>query len=225
MGRVHFVHRTFEEFLAAKAAMDAGDIGLLIDKADDDQWWEVIILAAGLARPKDREDLIQGLIRRGDEDKKTDSPLRYQLHLLAVACLEASVELSPDISREVQKRLARLMPPSDRQAANALAQARDLAVPYLKYDETYSGGAIDACVYALVQIGSEAAVEALKTYVAEDQVLQQLFDAADTFDRQSQSICFWSGGTSSGSCNCSFRIIPNSAIEKNGSCWRTSPTG
>src|SRR5690242_2842174 len=49
LGRIEFTHRTFQEFLAAQAALDDRDIGVLISKADDDQWRELIVLAAGLA--------------------------------------------------------------------------------------------------------------------------------------------------------------------------------
>lgn len=44
-GQIDFTHRTFQEFLAAKAAVDEMDTGLLVENADDDQWREVIISA------------------------------------------------------------------------------------------------------------------------------------------------------------------------------------
>ena len=56
-GFVHFAHRTFQEFLAARAVLDEDDIGVLVKDASDDQWREVVILASGLASQKNREDL------------------------------------------------------------------------------------------------------------------------------------------------------------------------
>ena len=47
-GRVDFVHRTFQEYLAAKAAVDNDEIGLLVTNAHDDQWREVVVMAAGM---------------------------------------------------------------------------------------------------------------------------------------------------------------------------------
>ena len=90
---IDFTHRTFQEFLAAKAVLDEGDVGLLVDRAEDDQWQGLIILAAGLASARGREQLISRLIARGDEESRH----RHQLHLLAVACLETSIELSPEL--------------------------------------------------------------------------------------------------------------------------------
>ncbi len=46
-GEIDFTHRTFEEFLAAQAAIDEQDIGFLVDKSIDDQWRETVILASG----------------------------------------------------------------------------------------------------------------------------------------------------------------------------------
>ena len=108
-GQIDFTHRTFEEFRAAKAAVDEMDVGLLKTNAHNDQWREVIILASGLATKQMREELIKGLITRGDEEKEH----RYQLHLLAVSCLETSIELSQGVKAEVERRLSRLVPPKN----------------------------------------------------------------------------------------------------------------
>src|SRR5947207_5690185 len=79
LGKIDFAHRTFQEFLAARAVLDEGDIGILLLNAHNDQWREIIILAAGLAANSVREKLISELITRGD----TDSEHRSQFHLLA----------------------------------------------------------------------------------------------------------------------------------------------
>jgi len=42
-GQLDFTHRTFQEFLAARAILDAGDLGLLLQNAARDQWREVIV--------------------------------------------------------------------------------------------------------------------------------------------------------------------------------------
>jgi len=180
--RIDFTHRTFQEFLAAQAALDEGDIGVLVSYAHDDQWREVIILAAGLASTKVREELISGLIHRGDKETHR----RHQLHLLAVACLETSVELGPIVRQEVQKRLGKLVPPKNITEAKALASAGELAAPYLKYDKSHKFAIAAACVRALSLIGSEAALTALEGYGGETRitVMRELLKAADSFDRE-----------------------------------------
>jgi hypothetical protein len=180
VGQTEFIHRTFQEFLAAKSALDNGDVGALCSKAHDDQWWEVIVLAAGLASRKVREDLIVGLIRRGDKEVRH----RHQLHLLAVACLETSVELASALRSDVQKRLTKLVPPQNITEAKAVASAGELAVPFLKHDRKHNRNESAACVRALSIIGGEAGLEMLKTYRHEKRqaVLKELYRATYAFD-------------------------------------------
>jgi len=181
-GQIDFIHRTFQEFLTAKAAIDNRDIGLLSSKADDDQWREVIVLAAGLSSKDIREELICDLIKRGDNEASN----RHQFHLLAVACLETSIELSPKVREEVRKRLTKLVPPENITEAKALSSADDLAVPYLKYKSTYYSTTAVACVRCLALIGSEVALEALKSYKHEKRqtVLREILKAASSFDNE-----------------------------------------
>lgn len=46
-GTVDFVHRTFQDYLAAKHLVDRWDIGVLISHAADDQWEDVVRMAVG----------------------------------------------------------------------------------------------------------------------------------------------------------------------------------
>ncbi len=181
-GRLDFAHRTFQEFLAAKAALDEGDIGLLIRNAHDDQWREVIILAAGLGSMKLRGMLIKELITRGDKESRH----RHQLHLLAVACLETSVDLEQDLKAELGKRLVDLVPPTNMTEAKALASAGELAVPYLAKGESHVATTAAACVRALALIGGELALDALARYSREwrQTVISELIKAWGHFDRE-----------------------------------------
>ena len=56
-GRIDFVHRTFQEYLAAQAAVEEDDIGILTANAHRDEWREVVVLAAGHAHLAQRERL------------------------------------------------------------------------------------------------------------------------------------------------------------------------
>ncbi|MGH7492272.1 MAG: NACHT domain-containing protein [bacterium] len=102
--RIDFAHRTFQEYLAAQAAIKENDIGVLIKHGRDDQWRETIILAVGEARPKEREKLLKGLLTWA-ERLRTERH-RKQLYLLAVACLETCVELSSEVRQLVLDKAA-----------------------------------------------------------------------------------------------------------------------
>ena len=179
---IDFTHRTFQEFLAAHAAIDDEDIGLLIQNALNDQWREVIILASGIAPKKVREYLIQELIKRGDKVRRN----RYQLHLLAVSCLSTSVVLGHDLKSEVEKRLGELIPPKNMIDASALASAGELAIPYLAKDKQYSDPINKACIRTLSLINGDMALDAIEEYADSPSltVISELVRAWDSFDRE-----------------------------------------
>lgn len=181
-GEIDFAHRTFQEFLAAQAAVNEGDVGVLVDRADDDQWAETIVLAAGLATMNDRERLIKALIERGDNEEQH----RHQLHFLAVASLETSVELSQGLRNRIKERLSRLVPPRNLGQAKSLASAGELAVPFLGFDRKFRASEAKASVRTLAEIGGDAALNALKTYATDTRitVIDELITAADSFDSE-----------------------------------------
>ncbi|WP_234019735.1 NACHT domain-containing protein, partial [Streptomyces sp. CNS654] len=67
---IDFIHRTFQDFLGAKAALEARDIPLLISHAHDDQWEDVLRMAVAHARPHERTTLLRRLLTRGDRTPK-----------------------------------------------------------------------------------------------------------------------------------------------------------
>ena len=166
---VDFPHRTFQEFLAAGAALDEGDLGVLVEHAHDDQWHETVILAAGLARPNEANAIIKDLIARGDGE----GPLRHQLHLLAVACLETVLEPDDDVRRSVEQRLAEIVPPKNMTQAKALASAGDLVVPHLAYRREIDVNQTAASIRTLALIGTEAAQRALEEYATDPRLSVQ----------------------------------------------------
>ncbi|MEK8172921.1 hypothetical protein NKH77_39725 [Streptomyces sp. M19] len=101
-----FVHRTFQDYLGAKAAVEGRDLGVLTRHAHDDQWEDVIRMAIAHARPNERATLLRRIVTRGDRTVKH----RTRLHLLALACLEQAIELDPAVREEVESRTSALLP-------------------------------------------------------------------------------------------------------------------
>ena len=54
--RIDFLHRSLQEYLAALAAVEENDRGLLLNHALDDQWRETIIMAVEFFRQSEREN-------------------------------------------------------------------------------------------------------------------------------------------------------------------------
>jgi Leucine-rich repeat (LRR) protein len=180
--RLDFAHRSFQEFLAAKAALDRGNIGVLIRNAHEHQWREVVILASGRANPIERRKLIAGLLSRGNRAPR----LRHQLHLMAAACLKMSVDRDPEVAARVDQCVAALVPPKNADEARSIGGAGDLAVPHLIAPREDEDIAV-ACVRALAHIATPLALTTLAAYAEDERInvrtvlctVWESFDAAE----------------------------------------------
>ncbi|MFJ3510377.1 NACHT domain-containing protein [Streptomyces luteogriseus] len=138
-----FVHRTFQDYLGARHAVEEGHLDVLTRHADDTQWEDVIRMAVAHARPHERVSVLGKLLAR-------DTP---RLTLLALACLEHATALDPTVRTEVERRAAALIPPRTTVAARELAEAGPLVLELLPgpeslTDEEALGVAVTASVVA-----------------------------------------------------------------------------
>ncbi|MFD4605123.1 NACHT domain-containing protein [Streptomyces sp. NPDC058464] len=120
-GVLDFVHRTFQDYLGARYAVEEGHLNVLADHADDTQWEDVIRMAVAHARPAERAALLRRLLA-------ARSP---RLTLLALACLEHAVALDAGVRAEVERRAAELIPPRTTEDAKVLAEAGPLVLELL----------------------------------------------------------------------------------------------
>lgn len=119
LGRIDFVHRTFQEFLAAREAVDRNSIDLLINVAHSDLWRETLLMACAHASPQQRGWLLRGILNRAYDPSESD--LRRQLILLCVACLEMAVEVPADVIHAVDVAAREVIPPQDLGEVSVLA--------------------------------------------------------------------------------------------------------
>jgi hypothetical protein len=119
-GMVSFINRTFQDFLAAEAAVEAGDLPLLVRNAHDVQWEDVLRFAVAHCRPRERDRLLTLLLSRASD---ADRDLSARLTLLALSCLEFADVLDPAVRQEVERRATLLLPPRTSGEVNALARA------------------------------------------------------------------------------------------------------
>ncbi|MFJ8194905.1 NACHT domain-containing protein [Streptomyces sp. NPDC096094] len=120
-GTLDFVHRTFQDYLGARYAVEEGHLDVIAGRADDTQWEDVIRMAVAHARPGERAVLLRRLLA-------ADTP---RLTLLALACLEHATALDPAVRAEVEARAEALIPPGSKEDAKALAEAGPLVLELL----------------------------------------------------------------------------------------------
>jgi hypothetical protein len=115
--RIDFVHRTFQEYLAAREAAEQNMGGMLAGQAHLDAWREIVIMAAGHGNSPMRTELIEGILHRADSEPR----YRRGLILLAAACRETMPSLQPpQLLNEIDRRLDSLLPPRNRTEARSL---------------------------------------------------------------------------------------------------------
>ncbi|MER7183083.1 NACHT domain-containing protein [Streptomyces hyaluromycini] len=121
VGVLDFVHRTFQDYLGARYAVEEGHLDVLASHADDTQWEDVIRMAMAHARPRERAWLLRQLLA-GEKPRLT---------LLALACLEHATALDPGVRAEVESRAAALIPPRTKEDSKLLAEAGPLVLELL----------------------------------------------------------------------------------------------
>ncbi|QKV94177.1 NACHT domain-containing protein [Streptomyces sp. NA02950] len=127
-GSVDFVHRTFQDYLSARAVVERHDFDFLIDHAHLDDWEEVIRMSVALARPDECAYLLEGLLAA----RKGTRPVHARHRkLLAAACLEHATELDPAVRSRVHRYTRDLVRPTSLEAARALGWIGPIALEML----------------------------------------------------------------------------------------------
>ncbi|GGO36699.1 NACHT domain-containing protein [Streptomyces lasiicapitis] len=181
-GAVDFIHRTFQDFLGAKAALEDHDHGALVNNAHLDQWEDVLQMAVAQARPDERADILTRLTGRAD--REDDDTVRARLRLLALASLDQATRLDPEVRRTVEERAAQLLPPRSMREARALAETGALLLGLLPEADSLDGDAEVTTVHAICRIGGDAALARLREFLTTRQpaVRGQLLAHWDRFD-------------------------------------------
>ena len=156
-GYVDFVHRTFQEYLAAKALVESDGTTEIVKNAADDQWREVVILSASQANIKQTTELLRGLLRLTWRGKQ-----RYKRRMLAVACLDEIHGADPDALAAVERTIPELVPPRSMDQAEALSHAGKRLIPHLARVNVFTKpNELQATVRAAALIGGPSALNLL----------------------------------------------------------------
>ncbi|MEV4503185.1 NACHT domain-containing protein [Streptomyces klenkii] len=177
-----FIHRTFQDYLGAQAAVDDWDFDVLVNHAHDDLWEDVLRMAVGHAPPRARAELLRMLLERGDKEPG----IRARLHLLAAACLEHATEVDWEVRARVEKAAGELVPPRDLESAKELAAAGRVVLDLLPGPEGLTDEVAHAVVVAATTVADEKALPLLSRYVdhPHQQVRAQLAWAWDRFETE-----------------------------------------
>ncbi|WP_017240026.1 NACHT domain-containing protein [Streptomyces sp. SS] len=181
---VDFVHRTFQDYLAAKALVERWDIGVLVRHATDDQWEDVIRMAVGHGRPRECAEILRELLSAADAAE--DRRVQLRLVLLAATALEHATEVPPEVRAEVLARTAEVIPPRGSREARELGSVGRLALDLLPAPEGLSDEVAYMVVTAASLVSSDAAIPYLAGFVGRRDILlrSQLIWSWSRFDTE-----------------------------------------
>lgn len=181
-GVVDFIHRTFLEFMAARAAIQSNDLGVLANKARDDAWRETIVFAVGHAAGRTRDHLVSKLLKTPFFSLKGRS---LEADVTAACCLEtASHDLDPELLLQLRRCATNLFPPKLVEVARILAPAAALQPDLLSGHVTAGEEAVAACIRCAAIVGGETMLRIIESYasVPGDKVWEELVAAWTAFD-------------------------------------------
>ncbi|GAA3169334.1 MULTISPECIES: NACHT domain-containing protein [Streptomyces] len=181
---VDFIHRTFQDYLAAKAIVEARDFPWLENNAENPQWEDVIRMAVAHGRPDERARILRGLVPVLNDPRPPEgsSPGRPQLHfqrartapasrsvrgrrlplrrvLLARSCLDHAPEVDSMLQEHILLLTRDLLPPSSHGAARRLAEyGGPHLITMLPGPDDLDDDQAEACVITATRLASNAAI-------------------------------------------------------------------
>ncbi|MCK8436062.1 NACHT domain-containing protein [Streptomyces sp. D2-8] len=195
--RLDFVHRTFQEYLASSEAAEEDRMGNLVERAHLDLWRETVIMAAGHANARQREELLGGILDRADREPRHARTLR----LLAASCQETLPEVSDGLAGRLDEAVSCLLParrPTDPPALAAVGSSLLRRLPSSLGELTEKAAAQTVRTVAL--IGGEEALLLLAGYALDTRegVADALIDAWGYFDADAYADAVLAGVSLSG---------------------------
>ncbi|WP_031058447.1 NACHT domain-containing protein [Streptomyces ochraceiscleroticus] len=157
-GTVDFVHRTFQDYLAARATVQQHDFALLLDHAHHTEWEDVIRMAVALARPDECATLLNGLLAPHAGVRAADARHRK---LLAAACLEHATELDPEVRGRVQRFTRDMMRPTTAAGARALGWIGPIVLEMLPDPAKATNAEAYLLALTATSIGDDMAIDYL----------------------------------------------------------------
>jgi energy-coupling factor transporter ATP-binding protein EcfA2 len=187
-GRVDFIHRSFQEYLAGKAAIDGDEIGYLLQHATDDQFRDVIVMAAGHALPPQAEELLRGLVEKIGQDSgkrgfADGEQVHQQLKLLAIACLQTVHQLDPELRGQIEVMAQDLLPPESVDSAPVLASIGPLVLDLMAERAPITPAQAVATIRVATLVGGRDAILLISDVVGNfDEVEDEVIRAWTEFD-------------------------------------------
>ncbi|QWA23563.1 NACHT domain-containing protein [Streptomyces sp. JCM17656] len=161
---IQFIHRTFQDYLAAKELQESDGLGELLRHAADEEWQDIILLAVGHCHRGEVRRLIEGLLEKGDQAE--DPRTRGDIHVLAARCALGAVVLEDEVREQIAGRVRALVPPADSTAAAKLTSLGSYVFPLVPGPEDLGDREATAVAQVIRDIGGPPSLPLLRRFAA-----------------------------------------------------------
>ncbi|MEU5401192.1 NACHT domain-containing protein [Streptomyces sp. NPDC005963] len=156
-GSFQFTHRTFQDFLAAKEFIEGDQLNELLRHAPEQEWHDVLLLAAGHCSRRELPVLVTGLLTAGRQRGAQGSG-RRDLNVLAALCAQHAAWLDQLTHDRVHDAILSVLPPTSLSDLHQLARLGSYVLPLLPDPEELSTGEREQFADLIGLIGTSAAV-------------------------------------------------------------------
>ncbi|MFI9001147.1 NACHT domain-containing protein [Streptomyces sp. NPDC053541] len=151
-----FAHRTFQDFLAAKEFVEDDSLREALRHAHDQQWHDVLLLAAGHCKRRELPVLVEGLLEAGSATRRRD--LKTTLYVMAALAAQHRPWLEEGLRRRVEKAVRSVIPPRNRDQLAQLARLGGWVLPLLPAPEQITPDALDMVTALIASVGGDEAL-------------------------------------------------------------------
>ncbi|KAB2588956.1 NACHT domain-containing protein [Streptomyces arboris] len=171
-----FIHRTFQDYLAAKEFVEDDHLNELLRHAKVETWQDVILLAAGHCGRRELGLLVGGLLDAG-LDHGEGSTGRTDLHVLAALCAQHAAWLDSGVRERVRRSTQALFPLTRPDQVDALARLGETVLEFLPDPADVASEGPYAALGAMLitAIGGGRAVPYARAWVLAHPSLNELF--------------------------------------------------
>ncbi|MFB7446868.1 NACHT domain-containing protein [Streptomyces sp. NPDC056194] len=155
-GVYQFAHRTFQDFLAAKELVEDDQLAEALRHAHDQQWHDVLLLAAGHCRRHDLPVLVTGLLEAGSATRKRD--LKTTLYVLAALTSQHAAWLDGHLHSRVRQAVKTVTPPRSTEQVGQLSRLGGYVLPLLPGPDETPRNLVDTVTTLISSIGGREAL-------------------------------------------------------------------
>ncbi|MEU9863554.1 NACHT domain-containing protein [Streptomyces sp. NPDC047971] len=151
-----FAHRTFQDFLAAKEFVEDDLVPELLRHAREQQWHDVLLLAAGHCSRRELPVLVEGILAAGSATRRRDQ--KTSLYVLAALCAQHAAWLDQHLHGRVEAAVGSVTPPMNHTQVGQLARLGSFVLPLLPAPDRIPAEAKARVIELIAAIGGPQAL-------------------------------------------------------------------